>query len=173
MIFIVAAPAGAAGPGEPGLNDPRDPQAWFAFDDQDLLHKVSSAVDASPWEIWDCTSARELLDLVDEAPDRPGVHERFPAMWALGEREGWDTPLYRADALLGAGIFRREPVRPLDACIAALRARGGELRVYADEPAALAAADAPDPWFDRPGGWRARWALREQLIATEALADGY
>lgn len=167
MIFIVAAPA------DRGLSDPRDPQAWFAFDAQDLLHKVGAAVEAPTWEIWDCTSARELLDLVDEAPDRPGVQARFPAMCALGEREGWDTPLYRADALLGAGVFRREPVAVFDACVAALRGRGGELRVYADEPAALAAADAPDPWFDRPDGWRARWALREQLIATEALADGH
>jgi hypothetical protein len=161
MIFVVEATAGA------------EPSAWFAFDEADLLEKVCAGSDLQPWEVWDVASARELLDLVDESPDRPGVRERFPAMCALGDREGWDTPLYRADLLIGRGQYQREPIACLQACTAALRSRGGELRLYADEPAALAAVDAPDPWFDAPGGWRARHALREQLIATEVLADGY
>ena len=47
----------------------------------------------------------------------------------------------------------------------------GRCRVFADESAALAAferADDPD-WQGE--GWRARWALREQLVALEVLAD--
>lgn len=149
-------------------------QAWFAFDKADLLEKVSAGEDLQPWELWDCTSARELLDRVDESPEHPGVRERFPAMCELGDREGWDTALYRADLLTGRGLYRRKPIARLDACIAALLHRsGGQLRIYADEPAAFSAVDAPDPWFGAPGGWRARPALREQLIATEGLADGY
>jgi hypothetical protein len=162
MIFVVE--------GRPDA----EPQAWFAFDEADLLEKVSAGEDLHSWELWDCTTARELLDLVDESPEHPGVRERFPAMCELGDREGWDTPLYRADLLTGRGLYRREPIACLDACIAALRHRSdGQLRIYADEPSVLAAVDAPDPWFDAPGGWRARHALREQLIATEVLADGY
>lgn len=47
----------------------------------------------------------------------------------------------------------------------------GLARVYADESAALAAFErSADP--DWAGdGWRARWALREQLIASEVLAE--
>jgi hypothetical protein len=161
MIFIVESGEGT------------EPRAWFAFDEADLLEKACASDALRPWEVWDCATARELLDLVDETPERPGVAERFPAMFALGEREGWDTPLYRADHLIGRGSYRPEPITRLDACLAALRSRGGELRVYGDETSALAAVDAPDPWFDNTTGWRARLALREQLIATEVLADGY
>ncbi len=47
----------------------------------------------------------------------------------------------------------------------------GRCRVFADESAALAAFEqAGHPDWQGPG-WRARWALREQLIATEILAD--
>ncbi len=161
MIFVVQGPVEA------------EPRAWFAFDEADLLEKVCAEDALHPWEVWDCATARELLDLVDESPERPGLQERFPAMFALGEREGWDPPLYRADHLTPRGSYRPEPIPRLDACLAALRSRGGEFRVYGDEAAALIAADAPDPWFDGDGGWRARWALREQLIATEVLADGH
>lgn len=53
---------------------------------------------------------------------------------------------------------------------AALFARG-RCRVYRDESAALAAFErAADPAWQGEG-WRARWALREQLIALEVLAD--
>lgn len=161
MMFVVEGPANAS------------PHAWFAFDDADLLGKVCADSPWHPWEVWDCATARELLDLVDETPDSPGVRERFPAMCALGEQEGWDTPLYRADLLIGQGVYRPEPVACVDACVAALRSRCAELRVYASESVALTALDLPDPWFDAPSGWRARRALRNQLIATEVLSDGH
>jgi hypothetical protein len=47
----------------------------------------------------------------------------------------------------------------------------GLARVYPDEAAALAAFERnTDPtWAGE--GWRARWALREQLIANEVLAE--
>jgi hypothetical protein len=47
----------------------------------------------------------------------------------------------------------------------------GLCRVFPDESAALAAFErAADPAWQGEG-WRARWALREQLVATEVLAD--
>lgn len=57
-----------------------------------------------------------------------------------------------------------------------LAAAGGapncEMRLWRDEAAAVLAYedDAEPAWQGQ--GWKARWALREQLIATEALADG-
>ena len=53
---------------------------------------------------------------------------------------------------------------------AALHARG-RCRVFADESAALAAFERADDPAWQGQGWRARWALREQLIALEVLAD--
>lgn len=56
-----------------------------------------------------------------------------------------------------------------------LQAAGGtpgcELRVWPDAGSAILAFenDAEPLWQGL--GWKARWALREQLVATEALAD--
>ncbi len=47
----------------------------------------------------------------------------------------------------------------------------GRCRVYADEAAAMAAFERVDDPAWAGEGWRARWALREQLIATEVLAE--
>lgn len=161
MIFVVEAPPQG------------EPQAWFAFDEDDLLRKVSLALKQEPWDLWDCRSARELLELFDETPEAAGVGERFPGICVLGEEFGWDTPLYRADAVLEPGLYQPEPVAPLQACLAALKQAPGDMRLYRDEETALHAVDAPDPLYDQPGGWRARWALRQQLIAVEALADDH
>lgn len=53
---------------------------------------------------------------------------------------------------------------------AALHARG-ECRIFPDESAALATFERTDDPLWAGGGWRARWALRAQLIAMEVLAD--
>lgn len=46
------------------------------------------------------------------------------------------------------------------------------LQLWPDEPAAvLALEDDANPLW-QGAGWRARWALRQQLLATEALAEG-
>jgi hypothetical protein len=57
----------------------------------------------------------------------------------------------------------------IDAC-RALRARGGG-GASARRTARAGRCRKPDDLYDRAGGWRARWALRQQLIAVEALAD--
>lgn len=159
MIYVVDVP-------------PRgESRAWFAFDEPDLLRKVAAADAKAAHEIWDCASPRELLELFDETPALAGVAQRCPGICALGAEHGWDTPLFRADYLQPEGLYAPEPVRLIDACRAALRARGGQWRFYEGEQHALVAVDKPDALYDRPGGWRARWALRQQLIAVEALAD--
>jgi hypothetical protein len=148
-----------------------EPHAWFAFDVDDLLRKVAEGDVRAAHEIWDVASPRELLDLFDADPADAGVEQRHPGVHALGVECGWDTPLYRADYLQEPGLYVETAVRPVDACRAALRARGGQWRFYEGEQHALAAVDLPDALYDAPGGWRARWALRQQLIAVEALAD--
>lgn len=148
-----------------------EPRAWFAFDAHDLLRKVAAGDAKAAHEIWDCATACELLALFDERPDNPGVAERFPGICALGSEVGWDTALFRADHVREPGLYAPEPVTLIDACLAALRARGGDWRFHDGEQHALAAVDAPDAVYDRPGGWRARRTLREQLIAVEALAN--
>jgi hypothetical protein len=159
MIFVVE------------QTEPGQARAWFAYDEPDFLRKVC-AQDALPeWAVYDVATPRELLDMSDRTPKSADAREACPAICALGDAHGWDTVLYRADHLLGAGQFRTQPVSVLDAGLAALMQRGGQCRVYGHEDVAMAALGRPDALYDAPGGWHARWALREQLIAVEALAD--
>lgn len=56
-------------------------------------------------------------------------------------------------------------------CDAAALHAAGRCELYPDETAALAAFERrADPAWQGEG-WRARWALREQLVALEVLAD--
>lgn len=159
MIFVVEIPPQAQA------------KAWFAFDAGDLLRKVAQGDSKADYEIWDCATARELLADLDETPDAADVSSRLPALHALGLAHGWDTPLYRADHLREAGLYTPAPVGILEACRAALLARGGQWRIHEDEDAALIAADAVDPGLEGASRWQARYALRQQLIEVEALAD--
>lgn len=160
MIHVVEMPQGAP------------PRAWFAFDADDLLRKTATALDCEPWALWDQTSARELLQLNDCQPGEPAAQRTFPALCALGEAHGWDTPLFRADALLGAGRLQAEPVQATAACAAALGQRHA-MRLYPDDSSAMAAFERGEPEFAPQGDWHARWALREQLVALELLADDH
>lgn len=159
MIYVLERPAAGA------------PHAWFAYDAEDLVERVADRRGLSPWEVWDRRSARELLAMCGEQPDTEGVAGRLPALCALGATHGWDTPLFRADALLGEGLLSAAAVDPLHACTAALDAGGLQATIWPDETSAILAFedDALAPW--QGAGWRARHALREQLVATEALAD--
>lgn len=161
MIFVIEVPD----------SGPEQTRAWFAYHPDDFLRKVCATDPLPEWEVFDVATPRELLELADLQPESEQARSRCPAVCALADAHGWDTALYRADHLLGAGHFRAEAITPLEAGMAALLARGGRWRIYGHEEVAMAAADQPDPLFDAPGGWRARWALRQQLIAVEALAD--
>ncbi|MBK1687131.1 hypothetical protein [Rubrivivax gelatinosus] len=147
------------------------PRAWFAYDAEDLVERVADRRGLKPWEVWDRRSARELLAMCGEQPDAPGVGERLPALCALGAEHGWDTALYRADALLGRGVLAAQEVRPLQACGAVLAADGTAVRIWPDETSAIHAFEHEAEPLWHGAGWRARHALRDQLIATEALAD--
>lgn len=158
MIFVVEQPPD------------REPKAWFAYDRWDLLRKVAAGDALQEWDVWDCASPRELLAMFDSTPDAPDARERFPGLWALGTEDGWDTSMYRAAYLPDGAMWRTEPITVEAACVAALQARG-PCMVFLDESGATAAFERSDLPQWQGTGWRARWALREQLIATEILAD--
>ncbi len=147
------------------------PRAWFAYDDEDLARKAAAFDPLQPWEIHDEMSARELLDANGHAQVDAQARERFPAICALGDEHGWDTRLYRADHLLGRGMFRTEPVTQREALAAALAARGGASCIYWSDRDAIAASEGADPRIAGRAFWRARRVLYEQLVALEVLAD--
>lgn len=149
---------------------PEAPVAWFAYDEGDLAGKLAPAIGLEPWQVHDAATPRELLDVLDLAPDDPRAQAVCPELIALGLAHGWDTLLYRADALLGQGVWRREPVDGRSALGAALAAQGDGL-IYWSEREAIAAFEGADPRIAGRDGWRARRALYLQLVALEVLAD--
>ena len=168
MIYVVEVPH--EGP----------PHAWFAFHGEDLLSKVVLHDALQLWEVYDVTSARELLELVGQIPGTAEAQNEFPGLCRLAGAYGWDTPLYRADHLLERGTYQPEKVALEAACAAALQARVSEnlvagalkaVRLYWSDPEAVLATEGAEPLFDTPGGWRALHALREQLLALDVLAE--
>ncbi len=88
-------------------------------------------------------TARALLDALGHAQVDAGARSRCPAVCALGDEHGWDTPLHRADHLLGRGVLRAEPVALRDALAAALAARDGLNCIYWNDRDAIGAFEGP------------------------------
>jgi len=151
--------------------DQGSPRAWFAYDDEDFAAKVAASDPLKAWEIHDELTARDLLEGAGHAAVDADARERFPAICALGDEHGWDTPLYRADHLLGRGVLRAEPVARRDALTAALAVRGGASCIYWNDRDAIGAFEGADPRLAGKAHWWARRALYEQLVALEVLAD--
>jgi hypothetical protein len=142
--------------------------AWFAFDQQDLLRKIYVSDARKEWEIFDVVTARELLEMLGKTADTADAREEFPAICSLGEQHGWDTQLYRADYLLGDGVFGVEAVSEIDACVAALARRSPAHKIFWSDSQATAALEH-DPVFDDEAGSWGREALNAQLVALEIL----
>ena len=159
MIYVVELP-------ETG-----DPRAWFAYDDDDFSRKVAASDPLQAWEIHDEVTARGLLEDLGQPVVNAQARERFPAICGLGDEHGWDTPLYRADHLLGRGVFRTEPVTEREALTAALGVRGGRRCIYWNDRDAIGAFEGADPRIAGKSLWWARRALYEQLVELEVLAD--
>ena len=140
--------------------------AWFAFEKQDLMRKIYAEDTRHECEIFDVVTASELLEMQGKTPDTDGVRDALPAICSLGDQHGWDTPLYRADYLLGGGVFQVEAVAEMDACVAALTHRN--CKIYWSDTQATAALES-DPLFQSREGYWARDALREQLVSLEIL----
>lgn len=141
------------------------PLAWFAFDEGDLIGKIRVRRADAGQCIHAVASARELLATSGAAPDAS------PDWIAeLAARYGWDTPLYRADALLEPGVYQPEPVNALHAHLAALAGPLQSCRLHPSDESALEALYG-DPLYQGRAGFYPHMALREQLIALEVLAD--
>lgn len=65
---------------------------------------------------------------------------------------------------------RAEGMEHFDACVAALASTLKACRIYLDEEQAIGALQS-DPLFDPREGFYAHMALREQLIAMEAMEE--
>ncbi len=86
-----------------------------------------------------------------------------------------DADLLRKVAAIDLPLLRATHERlgesePAALAAAALLARG-DCRVYVSEAEAMGAFERVEDPAWRGQGWRARWALREQLVATEVLAE--
>ena len=144
--------------------------AWFAFDRDDFLNKVHATRKGEGQVIFDAQSARARLAACGMTPDSPDVAQNHAALFELAGQHGWDTPLYRADYLLGEGVVQAEPVDEFNASVAALMQDIKTCRVHLSDEQALAALEH-DPLYDPESGFYANMALRQQLIALDAMEE--
>ncbi len=145
------------------------PSAWFAFDKDDFARKVR-AKRTGDRVIFEIGTPRQLLEAAGLAPDLAAARGEQPRIFDLAEKHGWDTPLYRADYLLGSCAFQAEPLSEFDAHVAAIVDGLQNCRIYLSDEAATAALYR-DPLYDGREGLYAHVALREQLIAMEVISD--
>ena len=142
--------------------------AWFAFDRDDFVRKVRATRAREDWVIHEVLSARERLAAC--GTDTPDAVRRHAALLDLAHIHGWDAPLTRADHVLGQGVLQAEPVDAFDACVAALAHELKDYRVHLSDELAIGALQS-DPIYDKYDGFYAHMALREQLVAMDALED--
>jgi hypothetical protein len=144
--------------------------AWFAFGKDDFQRKVHATKQRAGWTIFERTTPRQLLSAVGKEPDSTGAREVAPQVFALAEQCGWDGTLHRADYLVGHDVYQVEAVDEFDACLAAVSHDLQTCRVYYSDEEAVDALYR-DPLYNNREGLRAHIALREELIAQEAMAD--
>ena len=91
-------------------------------------------------------------------------------LFELARNHGWDTPLYRADHVFGQGVWQAEAVDEFEACVDTLAHDLKTCRVHLSDELAIGALQS-DPLYDKYQGFYAHMALREQLVAMDALED--
>jgi hypothetical protein len=146
------------------------PHAWFAFNRDDFVRKVHAIRAREGRVIFEALSARERLAACGLNPESPDAAQTHADLFALARVHGWDAPLYRADPMLGQGVLQAELVDAFDACIAALAQDLKTCRVHLTDEQAIAALQR-DPLYDPDEGFYAHMALREQLIAMDAMEE--
>ena len=144
--------------------------AWFAFDRDDFVRKVRAVRAREGWVIFEALSARERLATLGLDPDMPDAAQTQGDLFELAHVHGWDVPLYRADHLLGQGALQAEPVDEFDASVAALAQELKTCRVHLSDEQAIAALQR-DPLYDPDEGFYTHMALRQQLIAMDAMEE--
>lgn len=144
--------------------------AWFAFNRDDFVRKVRATRAREGWVIFEALSARERLAACGLTPETPSAAQTHAALFDLASAHGWDAPLYRADHVLGQGVLQAEPVDAFDACVGALAHDRKTCRVYLSDEQAIGALQR-DPLYDPEQGFYVHMALREQLIAMDAMEE--
>lgn len=144
--------------------------AWFAFDRDDFVRKVCATRTRPDWVVFEVASARERLAARSATPDAPDAAQTHADLFELAHVHGWDAPLYRADAVLGLGALFAEPVDAFDACVAALAQDLKAYRMHLSDELAIAALQH-EPLYDPKDGFYAHMALRQQLIAMDAMEE--
>lgn len=146
------------------------PKAWFAFDLADLGRKARQGREENGRVVYAALSAGEMLAAKGVVKDGPEARSKYAEVFELGDRHGWDTPLFRADYLLDEPGWHSNPVAELDAYVAAIGDGNSLCKVYLSDGAAEAAL-YQDPIYQGREGFYAHMALREQLIALEVISD--
>jgi hypothetical protein len=144
--------------------------AWFAFNRDDFVRKVRAIRAREGWVIFDALSARARLAACGMQPESPDASRMHADLFALAGANGWDVPLYRADHVLGQGVLQAEPVDEFDASVGALVQELQTCRVHLSDEQAISALQR-DPLYDPDEGFYAHMALREQLIAMDAMEE--
>lgn len=136
---------------------------WFAFNEEDFIRKVEAAHAATDTRvIFEQTTPRTL----QAEQSLPNV-----LLEQLITEHGMDTPLYRADYLLGEGVYQATPVSPLAASFAAV-ATAPDFRIYANDEDAADELDR-EPLFRTKEGYDAGRKLRAQLVEMEVIAEDF
>lgn len=136
---------------------------WFAFDEADFVCKVQATYGKeADTMIYQETTVEQLRSANTVSAD---VIQKLAAKYAD------KTPLYRADYLLGNGIYQAEPVSALRASLAAV-ASNVDFRIYSNDEDALEELDR-DPLFRSKEGFDARLKLRSQLVEMEVIAEDF
>lgn len=136
---------------------------WFAFDEDDFVRKVQATYGKeSGVVIYQETTVEQLRST-------GGVSQEV--IQALAAKYTAQTPLYRADYLLGEGVYQAEPVSSLRASLAAV-ASNVDFRIYSNDDDALEELDR-EPLFRTKEGFDASLKLRSQLVAMEVIAEDF
>jgi hypothetical protein len=99
-------------------------------------------------------------------------HQKRPHAWFAFSREDF---VLKVRATHGPKVDQPKGIPPgaaneFDVCVAALAHDLKDCRVYLSDELAIGALQS-DPLYDKYDGFYAHMALREQLVAMEALED--
>ncbi|MBT9539997.1 hypothetical protein [Thiobacillus sp.] len=94
-------------------------------------------------------------------------HQKRPHAWFAFNREDF---VLKVRATHGANVCQDGAVSEFDACVDALARDLKDCRVHLSDELAIGALQS-DPLYDKYDGFYAHMALREQLVAMDALED--
>jgi hypothetical protein len=94
-------------------------------------------------------------------------HQKRPHAWFAFSREDF---VLKMRATHGPKLDQPEDANEFDACVAVLAHDLKDYRVHLSDELAIGALQS-DPLYDKYDGFYAHMALREQLVAMDALED--